>query len=232
MIDSYHRDDVYIQNERLFRNIFKATLKKILKYKKKGSVLEVGSSTGLLLTLFLDVGWEVTGVEPSKKSVEYAKNHGIRTINKTFEKADIDGKYDVVIFNHVLEHLKDPEEVLKKAYGLLKDDGILVINVPNAGSLSARVYKNNWKYLLPEEHLWQFTPGSLKELLNKQKFSILEWEAKSGIWEFDNPLAELVSSLMGFKKRFFENFLTAIPAWFISQTKLGTGLSMIAKKNV
>ena len=232
MIESYHRDDVYIQNQSLFRNIFRATLKKVLKYKKKGSVLEVGSSTGLLLTLFLEAGWDVTGVEPSKKSSEYARNRGIRTINETFEKAVTLEKYDVIVFNHVLEHLKDPEEVLKKAYGLLKDDGILVINVPNAGSLSARVYKKNWKYLLPEEHLWQFTPGSLRKLLTKQKFSILEWEAKSGIWEFDNPLAELVSSFVGFKKRFFENFLTAIPTWFISKAKFGTGLSITAKKNV
>ncbi|MEK7521773.1 MAG: class I SAM-dependent methyltransferase [Patescibacteria group bacterium] len=228
---NYHRDEVYLENQELFKNIFKATLKKVLNYKKKGKVLEVGSSTGLLLSLFQEKGWEVQGVEPSEKSSTHAIKIGIPTIRTTFEKAKITGKFDVVVLNHVLEHMKNPEPVLRKVNQLLNDKGIVVVNIPNAGSLSAKIYREKWKYRLPEEHLWQFTPNSLKTLLEKTGFSILSWKAKSGIWEFDNPILELWQSLVGFKKRFFYNILTAIPTWFISQFKMGTGLSVIVKKS-
>jgi len=226
----YHRDKVYLKNQELFENIFKVTVKKVLKHKKKGKVLEIGSSTGTLLNLFRKDGWVVQGVEPSDMSAAYAIKIGIPTIKEKFEKAKISKKFNVVILNHVLEHMENPEEVLKKVHKILNNNGLIVVNVPNAGSLSSRIYGKSWKYVLPNEHLWQFTPQSLISLLKKSGFSALSWEAKSGIWEFDNPLLELWQSLVGLKKRFFENLLTAIPSCFISKLNLGTGLSVVAQK--
>lgn len=226
----YHRDEVYLENSKQFKNIFKVTLKKVLKYKKSGRVLEVGSSTGLMLELFQKRGWVVQGVEPSAKSSAYSIERGIPTIRETFEKGQIAGKFDVIIFNHVLEHLKDPSKVLQKVYGLLSKDGIVVINVPNAGSLSARIYGKSWEYLLPEEHLWQFTSDKLFKLLGDARFKIVEWSATSGIWEYDSPITEVWQSLTELKKRFFRNSITAIPAWLITKMKMGTGLSVVAIK--
>lgn len=227
---AYHRDEIYIANESLFSNIFRYTLNKVLKYKSSGSVLEIGSSTGLLLKLFLEKGWDVVGIEPSIKSAEYAVQRGIQTYNEIFEKVDIKKRFDVIILNHVLEHLEEPRIVLKKIRGLLREDGILVLNVPNAGSLTSKLYKDNWKYRLPEEHRWQFTLESLQKLLNEQNYTILEWEARSGIWEFADPYQELYDSFIKLKKRFIQNLITAIPAWFITKIKMGTGLSVIARK--
>lgn len=226
----YHRDEVYLKNQDQFRNIFKITFKKVLKYKKKGRVLEIGSSTGLLLELFQKSGWIVQGVEPSEKSSMYSKKLGIPTIIETFEKAQIKEKFDVIILNHVLEHLENPAKALEKAHSLLDIGGIIVINVPNAGSLSARIYGDSWEYLLPNEHLWQFTPPALFKLLNNAGFKVVEWSATSGIWEYDNPVLEVWQSFIGFKKRLFRNLFTAIPSWLITQAKLGTGLSIIARK--
>lgn len=227
---NYHRDEVYLQSQNQFRNIFRVTFKKVLKYKRQGCVLEVGSSTGLLLKEFKDKGWYVQGIEPSKKSSEYSEKIGIKVLKTTFEKALVKEKYDVVILNHVLEHLVDPTKVLQKIYKVLKSDGIVVINVPNAGSLSARIYGESWAYRLPEEHLWQFTPDKLVSLLKENGFKVLEWSAISGIWEYNNPLLEIWQALKGGKKRFFTDVLTAVPTWFISQARLGTGLSVIAQK--
>lgn len=227
---NYHRDEVYLQNQDQFVNIFKVTFEKVLKYKSDGSVLEIGSSTGLLLKLFKDAGWRTQGVEPSEKSSEHSLKIGIPTLKTTFEKAKIGAKFDVVIFNHVLEHLQYPQAVLKKAYNLLNTGGIIVINVPNKGSLSAKIYGSSWKYLLPKEHLWQFTPKALFSLLDNAGFKVVEWSASSGVWEYDDPIAELWQSLTSCKKRFFTGFLTAVPTWLITQLKLGTGLSIIARK--
>ncbi|OGY09559.1 MAG: hypothetical protein A2782_03375 [Candidatus Blackburnbacteria bacterium RIFCSPHIGHO2_01_FULL_43_15b] len=227
---NYHRDEVYLQNQDLFRNIFRVVFKKVLKYKKRGSILEVGSSMGLLLDIFRNAGWVVQGIEPSEKSSLYAKKIGIPTIGETFEESKISGKYDVIILNHVLEHLTDPARVLKKAHRLLNNDGIIVVNVPNAGSLAARIYGDSWEYVLTKEHLWQFTPNSLNGVLSDSGFKMLEWNAVSGVWEYDNPAAEIWQSLTNFKKRFFRNVLTAIPAWFVTRLKMGTGLSVVAQK--
>src|SRR3989344_659844 len=147
-----------------------------------------------------------------------------------FENAKIKEKFDVVILNHVLEHLEQPEKVLQKIHSLLNKRGIIAINVPNAGSLSAKIYGASWKYVLPDEHLWQFTEKALKSLLEKNGFSVLSWEAKSGIWEFDNPILELWQSFFGIKKRFLTNIITALPTLIVTKLKLGTGLSVIAIK--
>lgn len=226
----YHRDEVYLKNQELFRNIFTTVFKKVSRYKKKGKVLEIGSSTGLLLDLFRNNGWEVQGIEPSKKSSDYALKMDIPTLTTTFEKSALKKKYDVIILNHVLEHLKNPPGVLKEAHRLLNSGGIIVVNVPNAGSLSARIYKESWEYVLPDEHLWQFTPQALFDLLIDAGFKVVEWSAASGIWEYDSPLLELWQSLTKLKKRLFRNVLTAAPAWVVTQLKMGTGLSVVAIK--
>ncbi len=229
-VKNYHRDEVYLKNQDQFRNIFRFTFKKVLKYKKRGLVLEIGSSTGLLLGEFKNAGWVVRGIEPSAISSSFSIERGIPTIRETFEKAKFTNKFDVVILNHVLEHMESPTNVLNKIHKLLNSRGIIVINVPNAGSLSARIYGKSWEYLLPEEHIWQFTPNALFKLLNDSGFKVLEWSATSGVWEYDNPILEVWQSLAQLKKRFFRNLLTAIPAWFITQLKLGTGLSVVAIK--
>ncbi len=227
---SYHRDEDYIKNQELFRNYFLVIFKKVLTYKKHGSILEIGSSTGLLLEIFKKYRWKVQGVEPSKKSSDFAIKRGIPTIQQTFEKANITSKYDVVVLNHVLEHLKNPHEVLKKVHKLLNKGGIVIVNVPNAGSLSAQIFGEKWEYVLPDEHLWQFTPKSLEKLLQEEGVNIVSWDAKSGIWELYSPSAEIWQALVGGKKRFFRDVITAIPSWVITKLKRGTGLSVIAQK--
>lgn len=227
---NYHRDEVYEKNENQFRNIFTKIYKNVEKYKSSSKVLDIGSSTGLLLLIFKENGWEVQGIEPSKSAREYAVEKGIPTIEGNFEDTKINGKFNVVTMDHVLEHMADPDIVLEKVNKLLNENGVLIVNVPNFGSLSAKINGANWEYVLPQEHLWHFTQKSMELLMKKHGFNLLSWEAKSGIWDYDNPLLELWQSLDGLKKRFVKNLLTAIPAWFISRLKLGTGLSVIAKK--
>lgn len=231
-VKDYHRDEDYIKSQKQFKNIYKKRVCIITKLcKKPGKVLEIGSSTGLVLSIFKKAGWEVLGIEVSKKSAEFAREKGIPTLITSFELAKLQKEsFDVVVLNHTLEHLKDPNQILKKVNYLLSDKGIIFIDVPNFGGLSAKIYGNRWPYLLPEEHLWHFTYPALKKILHKNRFEIIYSTSASGIWDYQNPYFELWQSFSTFKKRFFINFLTALPTYVISKLNFGSGLIVVAKK--
>lgn len=218
----YHRDNQYFENESLFRDIFLKRLQIISQFKKSGKILEIGSSTGVMLKLFQDKGWEVLGIEPSKKACGIANNNGLKTLNTSFELAHLKGGiYDVVILNHVLEHLKNPKLIFDKCQKVLKDGGLLFIDVPNFGSLSSRLWKSRWPYLLLDEHNWHFTHKSLNKLFSSTGFKEIYWEARSGLWD----MGKLI-----FKRRLIFSYLSLFPDFIITKLKLGTSLTVIGQK--
>ncbi len=226
----YHRDKTYILEEALFANIFQKRIKLIERFQKTGRVLEIGCSTGLMLSLLSRDGFEVMGVEISAIAAKRAKKRGIDVVTSPFEKTNFRKKFDLIIFNHTLEHLADPRLVLKKVVGLLNNDGLLYIDLPNFGSVSAKIMGVKWPLLLPEEHPWHFTFEAIQQISGQLGFKILLVNRSSGIWDFDNPVKELWLSLSTFKKRFFSEVLTAIPTFVISKMGLGSGLIIIASK--
>ena len=227
----YHRDNTYIEEESFFSNIFQKRVNKIINFKKNGRVLEIGCSTGLMLSMLSKKGWEVIGIEISKEAAGMAMKRGIQVYTEPFENIELSQKFDLIILNHTLEHLENPKKVLEKIYSILAKNGLLYIDVPNFGGLSASIQKGNWPLLLPNEHLWHFTEKSLNILLTELKYKIIYIEKASGIWDLENPLKELLISLVNFKKRFFSELITAFPAFFISKIGIGSDLMIIAKKN-
>lgn len=228
---NYHRDEEYIASEKQFKNIFLKRFKIIKKViSKKGRVIDIGSSTGVLLKLFKDDGWEALGIEPSK-SAKYARKRGIEVINKKFEEVSLPkNKYDVVILNHTLEHVDNPLKVIKKVYEILKKGGIIFIDVPNFASLSSVLFRKRFSLLCPEEHNFHFTKDSLSKLLVKSKFSVIYSETRSGLFDYQNPLQEIWMSLSGFKKRFFTNLIN-LPLNIIEKILgKGTAITIIGQK--
>lgn len=217
----YHRDNQYFESESLFRDIFQKRLQIIEKFKKTGKALEIGSSTGVMLELFQKRGWEVMGVEPSKKACEIANRRGIKTLNTNFESVTLDNMYDVVILNHVLEHLDNPKLILKKCFQILNRGGLVFIDVPNFGSSASRFWKSKWKYLLLDEHNWHFTHKSLSKLLRISGFNEIHWEARSGILDWGK---------LSLRKNLLFGLSTFIPDLIITKLKLGTSLTVIGQK--
>lgn len=113
--DHYHRDEEYDAEKELFTNIFKKRFSIIHQYKPhKGTVLDIGASTGTMLDLFSLSGWDTWGIEPSA-SAQVSKNKGHTIIRNSFEKAQLQENYfDVVIINHTLEHVSNPKKSIAK----------------------------------------------------------------------------------------------------------------------
>lgn len=227
----YHRDQDYAENEGLFKNIFTKRFFIASKFKKTpGKVLDIGTSTGTMLDVFKEAGWETWGVEPSESSV-VAKEKGHKITRGFFEDASLPKNYfDLVIMNHVLEHVKDPVMIMKKIYSLLKKGGLVYIDVPNAGGVSSKVLGDHWPYKLPEEHLQQFTRQNLSEVFKKANFEVIHFESRSGLFEFAYPFSELFLSLTTFKKRFFRSILTFPYDLVVTLINSGDSMSMIGRK--
>jgi SAM-dependent methyltransferase len=116
-----------------------------------GPVLDVGAGDGTLVGAFTRHGREAVGLEP------YASGPHIRNA----EIDEVDGTWSAVIFWHSLEHLRQPARALSHAAALLSPGGTIVIAVPNATSLQARVFGDRWLALDLPRHLVHLTPPAL-----------------------------------------------------------------------
>lgn len=227
---NYHRDREYQENEKLFKNIFQKRYNNISRFTKNPrTILDIGCSNGIFLDLYKNS--ETWGVEPSESGYKM-KDVRHKIVHEYFEKAKLPQNYfDLIIMNHTLEHVKDAEIVLTKIYRLLKKDGILFIDVPNAGGLGAKIMGDKWPYKLPNEHTYQFRKESLSKLIEDSGFKILHWESRSGLFEFSNPLLEFYQSLTGLKKRFFTNLVNLPYSILATALQMGDSMSFVARKN-
>lgn len=102
-------------------------------------VLEIGCGDGLVTLAAAKTGAEVWGVDPSKPSVEAARNKAKELgVNAHFEVGSAyalpfkDGEFDRAIMTEVLEHLEDPQRGLREARRVLKPGGVISFSVPTA----------------------------------------------------------------------------------------------------
>jgi SAM-dependent methyltransferase len=116
-----------------------------------GPVLDVGAGDGTLAEAFVRHGREAVGLEP------YASGPHIRNA----EVEEVEGNWSAVIFWHSLEHLRQPARALSHAAALLSPGGTLVVAVPNATSLQARVFGDRWLALDLPRHLVHLSPQAL-----------------------------------------------------------------------
>ena len=150
-------------------------------------VLDVGCSAGDVgLALKDKCPCEVTGIEMDERLAEEASSKIDRVITGDIETVDPgleEGYFDHILFADVLEHLKDPLEILKRYTRYLKDDGKLVISVPNVRHISVLcelVVRGEWEYrqsgIMDNGHLRFFTRKSFTRLLGEARLSITGME--------------------------------------------------------
>jgi len=171
----FENTNAYLQKEAEFRGIFSHIFDLIGAYlPDRGTLLDVGCGVGLLLDVARRRGYRVSGVEISPYAADIARRRYRLDVNTgALQEAKYeDGAFDVVIMNHVLEHLADPPAVLSEIRRTMKPGGALAVGVPNFASIFRRALRSRWPSLLPEQHLWHFSPSTLKKLLAKSGFAV------------------------------------------------------------
>lgn len=187
------------------------------KFKKTGKVLDIGCGRGYFLLACREGGYEVEGIDISTDASIYVSNElkipvhigDVSSINLP-EKS-----FDVITMWHSLEHTVDPNVYTQSARRWLKDDGLLVVDVPNYASHDAVKTWNNWLGWQIPYHFYHFTKSSLFLLLRKHGFSVIREK---------HYLSEYLKQKL--EDAFVPSFLARIIAKFYS----GHSFAVIAKK--
>jgi len=160
---------------------------RLLKYCNKGRLLDIGAASGAYVRAAIDKGWEAYGIELSPLAVTFAKDYWkVDLIQGTLEEAHFRNNFfDVIILIHTLEHLPHPLKTLKEINRILKRTGILYVGVPNIASYKAKKLGEKWGDLKPAEHLFFFSPKTLKLLFKKAEFDIIRIDTSISVVDLE-----------------------------------------------
>jgi len=131
-------------------------------WRGRGRYLDVGCGSGAALGVAAALGWQVAGVEVDEAAAAKARRFTARVHAGDLQAAPFAaGEFDLITSFHVLEHVPDPVGAIRRMLGWLAPGGLLVIEVPNAGGLGARLFGRAWSGLELPRHLSHFTPATL-----------------------------------------------------------------------
>ncbi len=175
-----------ISKEKLYRlnivfNIIKQYTKAGINLSKK--YIDLGCKDGYLLDKARELDYDVYGIDISDNIVKVLSEQGFNMKKHDLGKSlpYHDYYFDIVTCLQVIEHLTNPEHLVKEMYRILKPGGILILSTPNLASLGSRLRLlvglyplqlgpcNKWHF---GNHYRLFTLPTLKTVLKRNKFSI------------------------------------------------------------
>jgi len=150
-------------------------LRKIELLMPPGRLLDVGCSLGYFVEAANARGWDGYGMEISDYAAKVAADNGLKVKPGNLEDACYpDGFFDCVTMWDVLEHVPDPTAHMLEVKRILKPGGLVVVGTPNfSHPIAKRKMKDGstgWRHFKPQEHVFYFTPPSLRKLYAKCGF--------------------------------------------------------------
>lgn len=137
---------------------------------RKISILDVGCGRGKFLNNINNIFFKKTGFDIEN----FIDKHDFDFVSGDFLKTRFQGKFDVICFWHVFEHLDKPYEYLSYAKKLLQKDGIIIISTPNTESMGFKFGQKSWFHLDTPRHLFLYNKASLNYILNRTGFAVNE----------------------------------------------------------
>lgn len=188
VLGNYYKAESYVSHSntkkglinKLYHSVRSYTLKQKVKmingYVSRGTILDYGCGTGMFLKSCQDNGWDSFGMEPDDSARKIAAEQGLNVFS---DKARIHTyigtkTFDAITLWHVLEHVTDMRETLSFFKSKLKENGVLVIAVPNHVSYDAIHYKEHWAAYDVPRHIYHFNVKSMSNLLKNHGFKLVE----------------------------------------------------------
>jgi SAM-dependent methyltransferase len=140
-----------------------------------GFVLDVGCGGGFFLSVLAEGGARVVGLDLSLDAAKIAwRRHGVPTVCASLSRTPFASESCATItMFHVLEHLYEPHACIEEAHRLLRPNGRLVVQVPNAASWQFLLLGSSWRGVEIPRHLLLFRPSDLEILLDRCGFEVV-----------------------------------------------------------
>jgi 2-polyprenyl-3-methyl-5-hydroxy-6-metoxy-1,4-benzoquinol methylase len=219
----------YYEGMKVNKKTFTDRLTKIEKKNGgKKKLLDVGCALGDCLMAAREEGWkEIYGVEVSKFAYEFTKKRGLDIKNTTLDKAGFKpNSFDVITYQDVIEHVKDPLFELKLSYIHLKKDGYIFLVTPDVEGLWHKLLDSLWYHYKPSEHIMYFSQKSLRLALEKSGYKNIETRKTYHVLSIEYVLNRLryyspfvfgnlqkITSYIGINDFSFRAYTGEIEAW-------------------
>ena len=168
------------------------------------NILEIGSGPGGILKYFEHKkNSKVLGIDLDQRYLDYGIKNGLELINSDVETFQSKNKYDLIIVCHVLEHLKNPGDLLKNLKSFLNEEGSIYIEVPSLESLKNGLYGGNFEAFRHLAHVSHFTEKSMRDLIYISGYKITNFN--NSIQVLIKNTSNKVSQSKSFKYNSFES---------------------------
>jgi len=192
----YYKNQIYrnqdykniFNEERIFPNSSidaKRIIKNLLEFKNdnKKNLLDIGCGYGWICKEGVENGFNVIATELNYNCRNITTQmSGVEPLDRLIDHSfckEYENKFDFIVLSQVLEHIKLDEFFLTNLIKLLKNDGIIVIAVPNFGSFLSILQGKNDMFLTPPEHINYFTLKGLYKIFKKKNLDLINFETIS-----------------------------------------------------
>lgn len=170
-------DPLYLEQIENKKEYFNNLIDKISGHiKKEDDVLEIGSYYGAFGSQIKERVKSYTGIELSSFATKHAKeNFNLNVKNQSVSDFfnSNDKKFDVIFMFDVIEHLDDPNLILKLCSENLNQNGRIVVSTMNMGSLFARITGKYYQWIIAM-HKFYFSNNSIRIYFNKNNLELEE----------------------------------------------------------
>jgi SAM-dependent methyltransferase len=183
----------YLGAEPVLRREFARSVDFIRRYRSRGKLLELGCAYGFFLQEAAR-HFEVAGIEIAAEAADHGRRAGLNILSGMADAANLGraGHVDVIVLFDVIEHLPEPRETLALCCQHLNPGGIIVITTGDFSSMVARLTGVKWRLMTPPQHLWFFTPESMRRMSASLGLSVEH---------VDHPWKIVPASLIAFQLR-------------------------------
>lgn len=142
---------------------------------ERGLMLDVGCGGGLFLSMMRDEGLPVLGLETSEPAAKLAweMNRVAVVCGELSHSPVVNESCAAITMFHVLEHLHDPVAYLHSARALLRPNGRLIVQIPNASSWQFLMFGEYWNGVDVPRHLINYRQKDMENLLEFCGFEVL-----------------------------------------------------------
>lgn len=175
---------------------------KVLQYIPANSdILEIGCHSGYFSKVLMEAGHSILGIEVDAHAAGFAEEAGISVLVRDIEQpsafADIEQKFDLVLLMDVLEHLRDPTDILQRISPLLRDTGSIIVTGPNVAFWYMRLslLVGHWQYtdggIMDRTHMRFFNREGWINMIESGGYQVTHWEASDGLIPFESKMMRI-----------------------------------------